>query len=229
MRLLEVFHQGNGVLAAVFVLLVLMSVASWSLIIVSGQRLWRTRRRSLRLNQMFWDAQDMEAAIQAVRAEDHPLARIATEAQAALQHFDAQAARKLAGRCSLDEFLVRAIRNRLSKEITGHERGLTFLASVGSTAPFIGLFGTVWGIYHALLGLSARGQATIDAVAAPLGEALIMTALGLAVAIPAVLGYNALVRGNRVLTAELDAFAHDLHALLLTGARPGAQPAREAA
>jgi biopolymer transport protein ExbB len=96
---------------------------------------------------------------------------------------------------------------------------LAVLASVGSTAPFIGLFGTVWGIYHALMSIGSAGQATIDKVAGPIGEALIMTALGLAVAIPAVLGYNALVRGNKFVLTKLNSFAHDLHAYFVTGAR----------
>ncbi|MEO5658168.1 MAG: MotA/TolQ/ExbB proton channel family protein, partial [Polaromonas sp.] len=95
------------------------------------------------------------------------------------------------------------------------------LASVGSTAPFVGLFGTVWGIYHALLAIGLNGQASIDKVAGPVGESLIMTALGLAVAIPAVLGYNALVRGNKSVSGKLNRFAHDLHAYFVTGARVG--------
>jgi len=93
------------------------------------------------------------------------------------------------------------------------------LASVASTAPFVGLFGTVWGIYHALLGIGASGQVSIDKVAGPIGEALIMTALGLLVAIPAVLGYNALVRANKAITHKLNRFAHDMHAYFVTGAR----------
>jgi biopolymer transport protein ExbB len=97
------------------------------------------------------------------------------------------------------------------------------LASVGSTAPFVGLFGTVWGIYHALMAIGLSGQATIDKVAGPIGETLIMTALGLAVAIPAVLGYNALVRGNKGVLLKLNRFAHDLHAFFVTGARVGAR------
>ena len=100
---------------------------------------------------------------------------------------------------------------------------------MGSTAPFIGLFGTVWGIYHALVAIGASGQSTIDKVAGPIGEALIMTALGLAVAIPAVLGYNALVRGNKTILGSLNSFAHDLHAYFVTGARvtvQGDAPAR---
>jgi biopolymer transport protein ExbB len=99
---------------------------------------------------------------------------------------------------------------------------MAVLASVGSTAPFVGLFGTVWGIYHALLSIGSAGQATIDQVAGPVGESLIMTALGLAVAIPAVLGYNALVRGNKRVLHQLSRFAHDLHAYFVTGARVGA-------
>ena len=101
------------------------------------------------------------------------------------------------------------------------ERGLTFLASVGSTAPFIGLFGTVWGIYHALVGLSGATQVVLDKVAGPVGEALIMTAAGLFVAIPAVLAYNAFTRANRLVAVQLDGFAHDLHAYLTTGVRVG--------
>jgi biopolymer transport protein ExbB len=98
---------------------------------------------------------------------------------------------------------------------------LAVLASAGSTAPFVGLFGTVWGIYHALMSIGLAGQASIDKVAGPIGEALIMTALGLAVAIPAVLGYNALVRANKAVLAKLNRFAHDLHAYYVTGARVG--------
>ena len=110
-------------------------------------------------------------------------------------------------RNGIDEFTARA------------QSGLAVLASVGSTAPFIGLFGTVWGIYHALVAIGLSGQSSIDKVAGPIGEALIMTALGLAVAIPAVLGYNALVRGNKGVLHKLRRFGHDLHALFVTGAR----------
>ncbi len=110
------------------------------------------------------------------------------------------------------------MRRVIGQESAKLETGLTILASVGSVAPFVGLFGTVWGIYHALVSISVSGQATLDKVAGPVGEALIMTALGLAVAIPAVLAYNALVRSNRNLLAQLESFAHDLHILLTTGA-----------
>jgi biopolymer transport protein ExbB len=117
--------------------------------------------------------------------------------------------------------VTRSLRQTILRETARLESGLTALASIGSTAPFVGLFGTVWGIYHALLGISSGGISTLalDKVAGPVGEALIMTAAGLAVAIPAVLAYNALTRANRLIVAELDGFAHDLHVYLTTGAR----------
>src|SRR5690606_1870297 len=118
------------------------------------------------------------------------------------------------------EFLTRAMRRIMDEETVRHESGLTALASVGATAPFVGLFGTVWGVYHALVSIGLSGQGTLDKVAGPVGEALIMTAIGLAVAIPAVLAYNAFVRSNRVMLARLDAFAHDLHAVLTTDVQP---------
>ncbi|RZJ18135.1 MAG: MotA/TolQ/ExbB proton channel family protein, partial [Haliea sp.] len=122
----------------------------------------------------------------------------------------------------VSDWVTRSLRNSIDESTARLQSGLAVLASVGSTAPFVGLFGTVWGIYHALLSISVAGQATIDKVAGPIGEALIMTALGLAVAIPAVLGYNALVRGNKSVLMKLNRFAHDLHAYFITGARVSA-------
>jgi biopolymer transport protein ExbB len=116
------------------------------------------------------------------------------------------------------DWLTRCLKISIDKSVGGLQQGLTFLASTGATAPFIGLFGTVWGIYHALVGIGTSGTATIDQVAGPIGEALIMTALGLAVAIPAVLGYNAISRINKVLIAELNRFGNDLYAYFITGA-----------
>ena len=119
----------------------------------------------------------------------------------------------------ISDWITRCLRNSIDVSTAKLQSGLAILASVGSTSPFVGLFGTVWGIYHALLAIGMAGQASIDKVAGPIGEALIMTALGLAVAIPAVLGYNALVRGNKSVTQKLNRFAHDLHAYYVTGAR----------
>jgi len=145
-----------------------------------------------------------------------PLAAAAQ--QAAARRLDEAS---MAARTDRSELIARALRQRINEAAAKLEAGQTLLASVGSTAPFVGLFGTVWGIYHALTGIAAAGTIAIDKVAGPVGEALLMTAFGLVVAVPAVLGYNAFTRVNRKLLAELDGFAHDLHAYLTLGARPG--------
>lgn len=126
---------------------------------------------------------------------------------------------KLVALGGTSEFITRVLRNSIDQEATRVENGLTAIASAGSSAPYIGLFGTVWGIYHALVQIGISGQGTLDKVAGPVGEALIMTALGLVVAIPAVLAYNAFVRRNRIWLARLDAFAHDLFALVAVGSQ----------
>ena len=115
------------------------------------------------------------------------------------------------------DFLTRTIKKVLDEETVRLENGLTMLATIGATAPFVGLFGTVWGVYHALVAIGLSGSGSLDKVAGPVGEALIMTGLGLAVALPAVMGYNWLTRSNRVLTAKLDAFAFELFAFLSSG------------
>ena len=146
-----------------------------------------------------------------------PLAHAGREATA--HHRNTQT--QLHDTLDISDWISRTLRNSNDDSTARFQSGLAVLASVGSTAPFVGLFGTVWGIYHALRGIGASGQATIDQVAGPIGESLIMTALGLAVAIPAVLGYNALVRGNKSILTKLNRFAHDLHAYFVTGARVG--------
>jgi biopolymer transport protein ExbB len=124
---------------------------------------------------------------------------------------------KLASAGGLSEFVTRALRNSLEQESARSESGLTVLATAGSAAPYIGLFGTVWGIYHALVFIGLSGQGTLDKVAGPVGEALIMTAVGLAVAIPAVLAFNSFNRRNRIWLSQLDGFAHDLYTLVTVG------------
>ena len=138
----------------------------------------------------------------------------------ATEHHQA-AQKQLHDRLDISDWVTRSLQSRIDDNTGQLQSGLAVLASIGSTAPFVGLFGTVWGIYHALVGLGQSGNAGIEAVAGPIGETLIMTALGLGVAIPAVLGYNALVRGNKFIIARLNRFAHDLHAYFVTGARIG--------
>jgi biopolymer transport protein ExbB len=152
---------------------------------------------------------------------NEPFSHLAWHAIIATRHHQRHGANRLDEAGSSSEFLSRAMRRVIDEDTARLEARLTVLASVGSTAPFIGLFGTVWGVYHALVNIGLSGQGTLDKVAGPVGEALIMTALGLAVAIPAVLAYNAMVRSNRLVLAQLDAFAHDLFSLLTTGAHVG--------
>jgi biopolymer transport protein ExbB len=152
--------------------------------------------------------------------EMNPYGDLAHSAKEAMQHHSQQAGARseLNQTINASDWLTRCLKISIDKSVGGLQQGLTFLASTGATAPFIGLFGTVWGIYHALVGIGTSGTATIDQVAGPIGEALIMTALGLAVAIPAVLGYNAISRINKVLIAELNRFGNDLYAYFITGA-----------
>jgi biopolymer transport protein ExbB len=216
-------HQLDAIGAIVALVLIAMSVITWYLIAVKTLRLWQIRRRGESIVNRFWYAANLNDALHLLR--DHhgcePMAQLAIGAVSAAQHHQQHRtqAERIGDRSSLADFVTRALRRAILRETAQLESGLTALASVGSTAPFIGLFGTVWGIYHALLGISAGGISTLDKVAGPVGEALIMTAAGLAVAIPAVLAYNALTRANRLVIAELDGFAHDLHTYLTTGSK----------
>lgn len=205
---------------AVAFLLVGMSVASWAVILSKVFRAVRIRNRARFLTDAFWNSSNLRRAVDDMHADAaNPFVVLAGTGVNAAAHHQRHQAGRLGDVMPLPEFVTRALRQGINAAQARLESGLSLLASVGSTAPFVGLFGTVWGIYHALIGISESGQASIDKVAGPVGEALIMTALGLAVAIPAVLGYNALTRLNRLILADLDAFAHDLHAYLATGAR----------
>lgn len=215
--------QLDAIGATVALVLLVMSVVTWYLVAVKALRVRQIRRRGESIVTRFWDAPSLNEALHLLRDHhgDEPAAQLATGAISAAhhhQHHRGQAER-IGDRSTLDEFVTRALRQTITRETAHLESGLTALASIGSTAPFIGLFGTVWGIYHALLGIASGGIATLDKVSGPVGEALIMTAAGLAVAIPAVLAYNALTRANRLIIAELDGFAHDLHTYLTTGAK----------
>jgi biopolymer transport protein ExbB len=215
--------QADGVGATLLAFLLLMSVASWYLIVTKAVALWMEQRRSTSFLESFWNAQSVGAVQRRLeeRHPDEPFSHLAWHAIVASQHHQRHGANRLNEAGSPSEFLTRAIRRVIDEDTARLESGLTLLASVGSTAPFIGLFGTVWGVYHALVAIGLSGQGTLDKVAGPVGEALIMTALGLAVAIPAVLAYNAFVRSNRLVLARLDAFAHDLFAVLTTGSHLG--------
>jgi biopolymer transport protein ExbB len=182
-------------------------------------------RRAAQVVGEFWHAQSFAKGMAAidVTGPSNPFHQLAIEGQAAVKHH-ASNQEDLHGQLTLADWLTESLRGAIDESAERMQSGLPILASVGSTAPFVGLFGTVWGIYHALVGIGVSGQASIDKVAGPVGEALIMTALGLAVAIPAVLAYNALMRSNKGVIGKLHRFARQLRAFFLTGSpvsRPG--------
>ena len=213
-------RQTDAVGLFVFGLLVVMSIVSWYYMIIKFIRVVRIRTRSNHVVSSFWKTPTDQAIGYLENQPDwEPFSKIALDAEFAMQHHDQLTEDRLAGTLHRADFLDRSLRASINREMERLETGLTFLATVGSTAPFVGLFGTVWGIFHALVRIGATGETSLDQVAGPVGEALIMTALGLAVAVPAVLGYNLLVRNNRVIIASFHAFAEDLLAYLTTGAR----------
>ncbi|UCV01000.1 MotA/TolQ/ExbB proton channel family protein [Acidovorax radicis] len=212
---------GQADVVARFILgfMLVASVVTWGLIVDRLIDNFRVRRQSQAFLARFHRAINFPEAIAGLSsAADVPCTRLVYLALDSVRHYDAHDASHIDRAGGLSEFLTRVLRQGIEDEAQRMERGLTVLASVGSTAPFVGLLGTVWGIYHALLAIGISGQGTLDKVAGPVGEALIMTAIGLAVAIPAVLGYNALGRRNRVALCQLDAFGHDVLTMVVTGA-----------
>ena len=211
--------QADTVARLILVLMLIASFLTWGIITDRMIGHWLLKRRSKAFFARFRQVDSFDGLIEDSEFDQNdPYSRLAHNAIHTTRHYAACDARHLNAAGGLPEFLTRSLRQGIEEEAEQLERGLTVLASIGSTAPFVGLFGTVWGIYHALLSIGLSGQGTLDKIAGPVGEALIMTAIGLAVAIPAVLGYNALVRRNRVVLSRLDAFGHDLLILAVTGA-----------
>ena len=213
--------QVDGVAISVLVLLLILSVASWYLIFTKSIANFLEGRRAEVFLKRFWSADSLQKVDSTLNggSTNNAFAQLARFALDAAVDSEKHGLQKLAAAGGASEFITRVLRNGIDQEATRVENGLTVMASAGSAAPYIGLFGTVWAIYHALVQIGLSGQGTLDKVAGPVGEALIMTALGLAVAIPAVLAYNAFVRRNRIWLARLDAFAHDLFALISVGAK----------
>ena len=214
----SIWTQGDTVTHLILLALLAMSVTSWAVIVLKALDVWRHKQSALGSEQ-FWHTTSLAEGLRVLGQRPgnlfHTLAQVGQEAT---EHHQA-AQKQLHDRLDISDWVTRSLRNCIDDHTSRLQNGLAVLASIGSTAPFVGLFGTVWGIYHALVGIGASGNASIEAVAGPIGETLIMTALGLAVAIPAVLGYNALVRGNKFIIARMNRFAHDLHAYFVTGAR----------
>ena len=211
--------QSDAVGKTLLAILIVMSVASWAIMAVKGLTLVLRNGRSREFLNFFWNATSLDAVAGEITTHGarDPFSHLTSHAMQAQAHHARYGAAKLEEAGSSSEFVTRTIKKVLDEETTRLENGLAMLATVGATAPFVGLFGTVWGVYHALVAIGISGAGTLDKVAGPVGEALIMTGLGLAVAIPAVIGYNWLTRANRVLAAKLDAFAYELHTFVSMG------------
>lgn len=214
----HIWSQGDGVTRLILITLLIMSVASWVVIVLKSIDVWK-HKQSAQISEQFWHTTSLAEGLSVLSKRPNNLfLALAQVGQEATEHHQA-AQKQLHDRLDISDWVTRSLRNSIDDSTSQLQSGLAVLASIGSTAPFVGLFGTVWGIYHALVSIGLTGNAGIEAVAGPVGETLIMTALGLAVAIPAVLGYNALVRGNKFVIARMNRFAHDLHAYYVTGAR----------
>jgi biopolymer transport protein ExbB len=207
----------------VLIVLIVMSAMSIFWIIFNAIKAARLKGSTDRVINTFWETSNAQDAIRFMeeQGKSEPFSKVALDAAQAAAHHQRHEGSRLVESLNRSEFVDRALRQAVTRESSRLEAGLTVLATVGSTAPFVGLLGTVWGIYHALLRLGASGESSIQAVAGPVGEALIMTAIGLFVAIPAVLAYNFFVRLNRVTNNKFDTFAHDLHDFFATGSRVG--------
>jgi biopolymer transport protein ExbB len=215
----HVWAQGDFVTRGIALLLLIMSVLSWTVIVVKSWQAWRLTRLSRTAEQDFWHSGDLEDGIKRIGGSaDNPFALLALSGKDAVEHHQ-QNDKELHGGMSTSDWVARCLKSTMDEIVARMQAGLAVLASIGSTAPFVGLFGTVWGIYHALLAIGASGQTSIDHVAGPVGESLIMTAFGLFVAIPAVLGYNALTRSNKASVTKLNRFVHGLHSYFVTGSR----------
>jgi len=211
----QFWSASDGIGRAVVALLLMMSISAWVLIFWKGWVLMRARRDIERAVPAFWAAESVGAGRSRLAALDRE--------QVLSPLLDASAPHTGSGTLetqgALESQLTRRLRDALHRGLAHLQYGQVLLASIGSTAPFIGLFGTVWGIYHALVSISAAGSITIEKVSGPVGEALIMTAAGLAVAIPAVLAYNLFGKWVAACEAELEGFAHDLRQMALDAAR----------
>jgi len=207
---------GDLIARSVLILLAIMSLSSWYVILT---KLWDQRKlkQSARVvEKQFWTAPSLKDGVERLKKGDDFRA-IAEDGLRAASHHDG----RLTDRIDLHEWITMSLQRAVDGVNSKLQGGLGLLATVGSVSPFVGLFGTVWGILNALVGIGIAGQASIDKVAGPVGEALIMTALGLFVAVPAVMGYNWLLGRNKVLQDALRNFASDLHAYLVSGARVG--------
>jgi len=211
-------YVGKGV----FVILITMSLWSWLVMINKWLDQRMLKKVATEAEKNFWSAGSLQDGIAKLKGKVNPFRDIAQDGLQAVEHHRKSTARDASSGIDFADWVQSHVDRRTSMLQSSLQSGMVVLASVGATSPFVGLFGTVWGIYHALISISIAGQASLDKVAGPIGEALIMTAMGLAVAVPAVLGFNGLLRGNKNLMERANYFAHDVQSALLAGSRvPG--------
>lgn len=206
------WKQGDFISKGTLIILIIMSMGSWYIMFVKVYEQFKLFRQAKDVAGTFWSAGSVQEGVSQLK-EGSPFRFVAEQGIKASAHHEG----KLLETIDLNTWVTMSIQRAVENVSSRLQDGLAFLATVGSTAPFVGLFGTVWGIYHALTAIGIAGQASIDKVAGPVGEALIMTAFGLAVAVPAVLGYNWLVRRNKVAMEYLRTFSADLHMVLMSG------------
>lgn len=215
MDLLSVFKHGDAVLITVFIILVLMSIWTWWIILMDGCiRRNRIKKESEATIAAVAQAGDLEDVLRKAKAHPSILSELTESAIAAARQYRANPNSPVRT-IPLGDYMVQHIRNHLDQSKRQLSRGLGILASVGATAPFVGLLGTVWGIYRALANIHIQGQVNIATVAGPIGEALVATAVGLFAAIPAVLAYNFILHRNKQITQMFDSYAYDLHVRIM--------------
>jgi biopolymer transport protein ExbB len=210
--LAAVWGQGDWVAKTTILLLIIMSLASWYVLVSKLLEQNKLKKMTLEAEEAFVKANSFQQGLKVLDKESPYRFMVEASLEAVEQHS------LVAGQVDLNTWAAQSIERSVATVQSNTQQGLAVLATVGSTAPFVGLFGTVWGIYNALVKIGATGQASIDKVAGPVGEALIMTAIGLAVAVPAVLGYNWLVRRNKMGMESVRAFGSNLHTNLLVQA-----------
>ena len=218
--------NAGGIQLTLLAIMCVMSGGTWYLIVTKGVHTFVAQRKSAEFLKAFWQAPSLDAVARRLSDEgvNDAFSHLVHHGFTAVeQHTAGREALGLVDAGTPDEFLTRALRRAIEQDKSRLEYGQTFLATVASSAPFVGLFGTVWGIYGALMAIGMSGQGTLDKVAGPVGEALIMTAIGLAVAIPAAISYNAFARANRNTLAALNSFAHDVFTFLSIGLKTNPQ------
>jgi len=212
--------QGNIVSRSILAILLIMSLMTWFIMITKYFDQRRQRLQGIEAEKEFWSATSLTDAIAKLKGGSNPFRALAETGKQAYEYHESNKSR-LSGAISTSDWITDSLQRTADAVISRMQSGLPVLASVGATAPFVGLLGTVIGIYNALIAIGVAGQASIDKVAGPVGEALIMTAFGLAVAVPAVLGYNILLRRNKSVQERVSHFTHELHAYLISGVKMG--------